>query len=166
MTAQQQLVALLEKRDEEGRKRLEEVEREWEQRRGEFDEQERELTDAVARERERGDALEAKLDETRRVVESLAANGAPGHEGDLSALGIARTPGTPSRFGSPAGLTLSPAATLASQLQKTGRGYTEIYSDYIRLQDELTAERAETRRLNECLTEILAEVDQRVRSHG
>lgn len=51
------------------------------------------------------------------------------------------------------------------QLEPTwaGRSYTEIYAEYIRMEDELIGERNESRRLSEALESILTDVEQRVR---
>ncbi|EJD40459.1 hypothetical protein AURDEDRAFT_39128, partial [Auricularia subglabra TFB-10046 SS5] len=56
---------------------------------------------------------------------------------------------------------LSPTASLASKLQKSGHSYTEVYTDYVRLQDELTRQKHETMRLEDCLAQILANIEER-----
>ncbi|KAJ3336968.1 hypothetical protein HDU91_001608, partial [Kappamyces sp. JEL0680] len=56
---------------------------------------------------------------------------------------------------------LSQTAAAASRLSRTGKSFTEIYSDYTKLQQELIKERSEVARLNECLNHIVAEFEQR-----
>ncbi|KAJ3105848.1 hypothetical protein HDU97_007492 [Phlyctochytrium planicorne] len=56
---------------------------------------------------------------------------------------------------------ISPAAHAASLLQKSGKSFTEIYSEYTKLQDELMLEKSETSRLTECLNHILNELSER-----
>jgi nucleoprotein TPR len=146
---QKRLVDLLERRDQEGRRRLEEVEREWEERRTELEEGETRWAEDLERERARGDELERRVEEMRSFAERVTAGGAVAG-GEESPLG-----GLPP-------FTLSPSATLASKLQKSGRSYTEVYVDYVRVQDELAKERAESKRLGECLAQILGDIEERV----
>lgn len=151
----QRLTEVLESREEETQRRLEEVEREWTAAKEEMDEIKTTHEEALAKERHRGDALEERVREMRDFADRLAASGTPVGllaNGDEDVFGGAGSP-----------MPRSPSASaLAIKLQKTGgRSYTEIYTSYIQMQEALTMERAESKRLSECLNEILAEIQDR-----
>lgn len=150
------LTEVLESREEETQRRLEEVEREWTAAKEDMDRVRSTHEEALAKERHRGDVLEERVREMRDFADRLAAQGTPGG---------ALTIGEDDVFGSVAGSPLprSPSASaLALKLQKTGgKSYTEIYSSYIQMQEALNLERAESKRLSECLNEILAEIQDR-----
>ena len=56
---------------------------------------------------------------------------------------------------------LSGTAAAATQIQKSGKSITEMFSEYSRLQVELASEKAEVSRLNECIARIVAEFEER-----
>ncbi|KAJ3313257.1 hypothetical protein HDV04_002241 [Boothiomyces sp. JEL0838] len=56
---------------------------------------------------------------------------------------------------------LSQTAAVASRLQKTGKSFTQIFSEYTKLQQELIKEKSEVSRLNECLNHIVSEFEQK-----
>ncbi|RKP24028.1 hypothetical protein SYNPS1DRAFT_7094, partial [Syncephalis pseudoplumigaleata] len=56
---------------------------------------------------------------------------------------------------------LSPTAAAVSRMQKSGKTFTQVYSDYVKLQEELAAEKRENQRITESLTGILQEIDER-----
>lgn len=150
MGSMERLVELMKKREEERKNRVEEVERGLEDERRDHQEKEDDLREELRTERERCDELELKCAEMREALErGLSSSSMLGY-GDAS-----------SPAGSP--FALSPSAQLAVRGQKTGRSYAEIYGEYIRMQDELAKERAETKRLGECLTQILGDIEERVR---
>lgn len=154
ISTSQRLTDLLEKREEDTKKRLEQVEREWEAAKADIEAAKSEYEQEIAAERQRGDALEARVQEMRDFADNLAAGGGANVSGILS---IAESEDV---FG---GTPRSPsAATLAMKLQKSGgKSYTEIYTSYVKMQEELTLERAESKRLGECLNAILAEIQER-----
>ncbi|GAA5901318.1 uncharacterized protein JCM6883_000178 [Sporobolomyces salmoneus] len=154
MSSMRRLVELMEKREEERKKRVEDVEKALEEERNALAEKEDELRDQLLQERERGDALEVRYQEFREALER--GNGqreAGGGGGDF-------VPGTPGSAISDS-FALSPSAQLAVRGQKNGRSYAEIYGEYIKMEEELAKERAETKRLAEILAQILGEVEER-----
>lgn len=56
---------------------------------------------------------------------------------------------------------ISPTVLLASRVQKSGKTFSEIYHDYMRVSDELTREKQENTRLSECLSQILREIQEK-----
>jgi nucleoprotein TPR len=160
--AQKRLVELLERRDEESAARLAEVEREWTASQTLAETKAIEWDNAIEAERSRADALAQEVEVARSQAEQSMRQS--GDQSDFFAPpSRAGTPGLP---GSPAGpaFALSPSASMAARLQKGGRSYTEVYSEYVRVQDELVAERAEVKRLGDILTSILADIEERVRA--
>lgn len=159
MGSMRRLVDMLEKREEGRKKRLDEIERDLEEERKAALAREEELNDVIRRERERCDELEVRCAELREAVEVSASNG--GGPGGADGEGMMSPYGA--RSSSNDSFALSPSAMLAVRGQKSGRSYAEIYGEYVRMQDELARERAETRRLGECLSQILSDIEERVR---
>ena len=56
---------------------------------------------------------------------------------------------------------LSQTAAAASRFQKTGKSFTQVYSDYTALQQDNIREKSEVARLTECLNHIVSEFEQR-----
>ncbi len=156
LSTQTRLVALLESRNEDARKRVEEVDDEWEKMVKAADEREAELKFKLEREREKVDALEGRVDDLRAVIDKMG-------NGELPLAGDGSRAGTPLMNGS---MVLSPTANLATRFQKSGRSFTDVYADYVRLQAELAAEKQESGRLGECLAQILADIEERVGPKG
>jgi nucleoprotein TPR len=177
--ARERLIALLEERNEEAVKRVREVEGEYEAVLERAERREHKL------EAERDKAL-ARVEELEGVVRGFVAGEfAPGADISMSigntsiGFGIPSTPrpatpgsvlpatprnfGTPNPFATPS--LLSPTAQLASRTQKGGKSYTEVYADYVRMSDELSKQKLETRRLEECLAGILRDIEERVSRH-
>ncbi|KAI8896524.1 hypothetical protein BC833DRAFT_95143 [Globomyces pollinis-pini] len=59
---------------------------------------------------------------------------------------------------------LSQSAAIFDRLKKSGKSFTEMYSDYTRLQHELLKEKSEVARLNDCVSQIVADIDQRAQT--
>ncbi|PRQ70676.1 hypothetical protein AAT19DRAFT_10833 [Rhodotorula toruloides] len=156
MSSMRRLVDLMEKREEERKKRVEDVEKALEEERAALQEKEEELKDQLLQERERADSLESRNAELREALERgnsfTFANGVR----DSSVA-----PGSPGGSVASGSFALSPSAQLAVRGQKSGRSYAEIYGEYIKMEEELARERAETKRLGEVLTQILGDIEER-----
>ncbi|KAG2010159.1 hypothetical protein CC2G_013002 [Coprinopsis cinerea AmutBmut pab1-1] len=73
-----------------------------------------------------------------------------------------RTPGTPGNGTDFDGmLGLSPTVALASKSQRSGKTFTEVYTDYVRLQEEYAKKCAEHDQMDRTLTAVLAEIEER-----
>lgn len=158
LETQKRLAELMDRRNEESRRRLEEIEQEWDSMVAKTAETEARLKEELSKERNRGDDLENRLEELRLVTDTMRPM-------DIGTPGAPRastpTPGTPGSIGSNS-FFLSPAANLAIRLQKGGRSYTEIYADYVKVNEELIAQKEETRRLESALAQILTDIEERV----
>lgn len=153
MGSMKRLVDMMENRESERVARVDEVERGLEDERSGRIEREAELLEDLRLERERTDLLEVKCGELREAIERGAASfsGLYPQEDDMS---------SPSNRGS---FALSPSAQMAVRSQKSGRSYAEVYGEYIRMQEELLKERAESARLGDCLSQIMGDIEERVR---
>ncbi|KAG8714068.1 hypothetical protein FRC11_010010 [Ceratobasidium sp. 423] len=176
--ARERLVALLEERNEEAVKRVREVEGEYEAVLERAERREHKLEAERDKARARVEELEgvvrgfvagefaAGADVSMSVGNTSIGPGIPGIPGTPRASTpggvIPSTPrnlGTPNPFATPS--LLSPTAQLASRTQKGGKSYTEVYADYVRMSDELSKQKLETRRLEECLAGILRDIEER-----
>ncbi|KAL8279842.1 hypothetical protein RQP46_007692 [Phenoliferia psychrophenolica] len=147
MGSMRRVVESLEKREEQRKARLEEVELGVDDERRARDDREQELVQDLQDERERADQLERRCHELVEAVERGKANFSGHLDGD--------SPGGGSSF------ALSPEASLAVRGQKKGRSYAEIYAEYVRMQEDLIKERSESKRLGECLNQILVDIEER-----
>lgn len=154
MSSMKRLVEMMDKREEDRRKRVDDVERGLEDERAAMHEREEQLREELEQEREKYDNLETRYAEMREALER-GANSA-----GRAASPYVDGPGTPSPAGS--GFALSPSAQLAVRGQKSGRSYAEVYAEYVRMEEELISERAETKRLSDCLAQILGDIQERV----
>ncbi|KAF8758947.1 Filament-forming protein [Rhizoctonia solani] len=149
--ARERLIALLEERNEEAVKRVREVEGEYEAE-----------LDGVVRGFMAGEFAPG-ADVSMSVGNTSIGPGIPGTPRAGTPGGVIpstpRNLGTPNPFATPS--LLSPTAQLASRSQKGGKSYTEVYADYVRMSDELSKQKLETRRLEECLAGILRDIEER-----
>ncbi|GAA5985408.1 hypothetical protein JCM10908_006964 [Rhodotorula pacifica] len=156
MASMRRLVELMEKREAERKQRLEDVEKALEEERAAMQEREAELQDQLLSERERADELDARNADLREALER--GNNAARSTGP-DGFGMPGSPGAASNASG--SFMLSPAGQLAVRGQKSGRSYAEIYGEYIKMEEELAAERLETKRLSEVLAQILADIEER-----
>lgn len=157
MASMRRLVDLMEKREAERKKQLSDVEHALEQERIAMQQQEADLRDELLQEKDRADNLDLRNAELREALERGASSQSIGR----NVFGTPASPGSASN-GS-ASFLLSPSGQLAVRGQKSGRSYAEIYSEYIKMEEELVNERAETKRLGEVLAQILGDIQERVR---
>ncbi|CED83939.1 Uncharacterized conserved coiled-coil protein [Phaffia rhodozyma] len=157
ITAQTRMLESAERRSDEGRRRLEEVEREWEEdleRRSETEkrvEKEKELWAAQRLE------LESKVSELRDTIERLVEASGGKDDGDRTG-GLSGA----SLDGDGAMGMMSPTASLANSLmRKKGQSVTDLYVENVRVKNNLVKQEAETRRLEDCLQEVLRDIQER-----
>lgn len=168
---QKRVTELMDKRDKHRGQRMEEIETEWNSRRAELEEREKAIDEELARERTRYEELEKKLAETKAVLENVCASnsGALDFADEEHSAGDVtfgpNTPGSPlfrRQKGSGLPNRLSPAAAMVSQLQKGGKSLTQIYTEKIQLEEQMTDLKVENLRLSECLATIMGEIQDKV----
>lgn len=149
INTQKRVVELLESREGESRKRVEEVNKEFDVLVAKSESETLAQNEELARERHRNVELETELNELRaHGFHSSLNTGTP-------------MPSTPQPGQFDTSFALSPTASIASKFHKGGKSFTEIYSDYAKLENEFNRERAERRRLESCLADVVSEIEER-----
>jgi nucleoprotein TPR len=160
VTGLRRLIEMIESREAQSKAIVENVEQEWATVNERADRREAALREQVERERSRTEAAEARVEELERVLEKVNRGEFP-----VPAPGSS-LPSTPAR-GSSDLLTqgmmgLSPTVAIASRAQRSGKTFTEVYADHVRLQDEYAKKCAEYDRMDRTLAQVLAQIEERV----
>ncbi|KAH9056279.1 hypothetical protein EDB87DRAFT_1637584 [Lactarius vividus] len=153
------LIEMVEAREAQSKAIVENVEQEWEAVNERADRRESALRDQVDRERSRTEAAEARIEELERVLEKVNHGEFPVPAPGTSA------PSTPARGSTDilmqGIMSLSPTVAIASRAQRTGKTFTEVYADHVRLQDEYAKKCAEYDRMDRTLAQVLAQIEER-----
>lgn len=167
---QKRVTQMMDQRDKDRSRRMEEIESEWNTRRTELEEREKALDDELGRERARYNELEKKLAQNQSVLDNVLASETSnfdfsdeGHSNGDITLGNA-TPGSPlnrRRNGSALRNGLSPAAAMVNNLQRSGKSLTQIYTEKMLLEEQLAESKDENLRLSECLATIMGEIQDK-----
>ncbi|KAG2144206.1 hypothetical protein DEU56DRAFT_790720 [Suillus clintonianus] len=157
------LVNIMEEREKQAKEIVEGIEREWAGVGERAERREAALHAEVEREKRAREEAERKVDQLETVLERMnrgelpvATRGTP----------VPGTPSTPARnlaqgAGMEGMLGLSPTVAMVSRAQKTGKTFTEVYADYVRLQDELAKKSAEYDHMDRTLSAVLAQIEER-----
>ncbi|KAH9936573.1 uncharacterized protein B0H18DRAFT_974482 [Fomitopsis serialis] len=130
------------------------------------------LKDEIEEQRQRAEQAERRMEELEAVMERLDRGEFPMPSFSSEALQgtprtPARTPGTPSMMnGTPDFLSqsmmgLSPTVAMASRVQRNGKTFTEVYADYVRLQEDYARKSAEFDNMDRTLSAVLAQIEER-----
>ncbi|ESK95244.1 filament-forming protein [Moniliophthora roreri MCA 2997] len=151
------LVTMLEEREKQAREIVERIEEEWAGLGEKADSREGELRAEIDRERKAREVAEDKVEKLERVLEKMG-------RGELPLPGRPETPTrTPDRSDETSVMMgLSPTIAMASRAQKSGKGFTEVYAEYVRLQDEYAKKCTEYDNMDRTLTAVLAQIEERV----
>lgn len=153
------LVSVLEEREKQAKEIVENLEQEWAGVGERADRRESGLRNEIEREKSAREDAEKRLDQMAKVLERM-------DRGELPVPGRAM-PGTPSRHGMGDEMTdgmmgLSPTVAMASKAQRSGRTFTEVYADYVRLQEDYARKSAEYDHMDRTLAAVLAQIEERV----
>ncbi|KAH9035766.1 hypothetical protein EDB85DRAFT_841962 [Lactarius pseudohatsudake] len=150
---------MVEAREAQSKTIVENVEQEWEAVNERADRRESALREQVDRERLRTEAAEVRIEELERVLEKVNHGEFPVPAPGTSA------PSTPARGSTDvlmqSIMSLSPTVAIASRAQRTGKTFTEVYADHVRLQDEYAKKCAEYDRMDRTLAQVLAQIEER-----
>ncbi len=138
---------MMEERDTKGKAIVEGIEKDWEGLGAKAAARELKLRQALEAEEERSAGLESQLEDMKLVVDRI-------NRGELPMPHHAGTPGSLQ--------DLSTGLAMINRMQKTGKTFTEVYADYVRLQDEFVKKTIENERLDQALNNIMAEIEERV----
>jgi nucleoprotein TPR len=155
------LVELMEDRESQAKSIVESIEEEWATVGERAERREAALREEVDKAKRRTEAAERRVEDMERVLERV-------NRGEFPVPVPGSTPGTPMRNGTPDLMTqgmfgLSPAVAMASRVQKSGKTFTEVYADHVRLQEDHAHKCAEHDRMDRTLAEVLAQIEERVR---
>lgn len=150
------LITMMEERDENSRQLVATVERDWAAFEERASSSERKLKEALIEEQQRTAELEKELEDLRLVMDRV-------NKGELPLPSSLSGEMSPSPNTSADGLlSLSPNLAMISRMQKSGKSFTQVYADYVRMQSELSTKTLEIDRLDRTLTDVLAELEERV----
>jgi nucleoprotein TPR len=157
------LVNIMEEREKQAKEIVEGIEREWAGVGERAERREAALHAEVEKEKQAREEAERKVDQLETVLERM-------NRGELPvasrATPVPGTPATPARNSSQAAgmegmLGLSPTVAMVSRAQKTGKTFTEVYADYVRLQDEFAKKSSEYDHMDRTLSAVLAQIEER-----
>ena len=154
------LVGMMEEREKQAKEIVENIEHEWATVGEKAERREAMLKAETERERKGREQAEKRVEQLENVLERMGRGElpTPGHN----------VPSTPMRgLGGPDLLTdgmmgLSPTVAMASKAQRTGKTFTEVYADYVRLQEEYAKKSAEYDHMDRTLSSVLAQIEERV----
>lgn len=159
-TGLKRLVAMMEQREKSAKEVVDGIEREWAEVGERSERRESTLKDEIERERKGRELAEKRLEQLEAVVEKMG-------RGELPVL-AGSTPGTPMRTPGHRDLMtdgmmgLSPTVAMASRAQRSGKTFTEVYADHIRLQEDFARMSTEYEHMDRTLTSVLAQIEERV----
>lgn len=167
---------MMEEREAQAKSIVENIEKEWAEVGDRAERREIVLREDVETERQRAEAAEKKVAELQDVLERMDRGEFPIPMADAGAGGSVSAPGTPMhvpvtpmRNGTPGNdfltsgmMGLSPTVAIASRVQKSGKTFTEVYADYVKLQEEHAKKLQEYEHMDRTLTAVLAQIEERV----
>ncbi|KAG6376921.1 hypothetical protein JVT61DRAFT_953 [Boletus reticuloceps] len=153
------LVTIMEEREKQAKEIVENIEREWAGVGDRAEQREAALRAETEKERRAREEVEKRLEQLETVMERM-------HRGELPVAGRSiSVPATPGRsstspdLAADAMLGLSPTVAMASKVQKSGKTFTQVYADYVRLEEEYAKKCAEYDHMDRTLSDapILAQ---------
>ncbi|KAF9651639.1 hypothetical protein BDM02DRAFT_3184386 [Thelephora ganbajun] len=165
------LVVMMEEREQHAKEIVDGLERDWATVDEKAERREMKLRDEIEREAKRADDAEQRVQELERLLRGLDTGDLPAAPSISNASGVPRTPGsvpsTPVRgsvFVSPGDLGmmgLSPTVAMASRAQRSGKTFTEVYAEHVKLQEEYARKSAEYDHMDRTLQAVLAQIEER-----
>ncbi|KAI6016239.1 hypothetical protein EDC04DRAFT_2577700 [Pisolithus marmoratus] len=148
----------MEEREKQAKDIVESIEREWAGVGDRAEKREAALRAEAEKERRAREEVEKRLEQLEIVLERI-------NKGELPIAGRgASVPGTPGRgqeATTDAMFGLSPTVAMVSRVQKGGKTFTEVYADYVRLEEEYAKKCAEYDHMDRTLSEVLAQIEER-----
>ncbi|KAF7348346.1 Protein MLP1 [Mycena sanguinolenta] len=108
------------------------------------------LREKIENERKAREDAEKRVEQLEEVLERMGRGDLP-VPGPRAALDLT----TDGMMG------LSPTVAMVSKAQKSGKTFTEVYTDYVRLQEEFARKCAEYDRMDQTLSNVLAQIEER-----
>ncbi|KAM5539450.1 hypothetical protein V8D89_006902 [Ganoderma adspersum] len=167
------LVSMMEEREKQAKAIVDSIEKDYEGVNDKAERREAVLREEIENQKQRAEDAEKRVEELQAVLDRMDRGEfpIPAFAGSISAPG---TPArgisisTPARNGSPSAdllssgmFGLSPTVAMASRAQRGGKSFTEVYSDYIKLQEEFSRKCAEYDHMDRTLSAVLAQIEER-----
>jgi nucleoprotein TPR len=148
------LVAMMEQREKQTKELVDNIERDWAEIGGKAERREAMLRDELERERNARDEAEKRMEQLQAVLQRI-------DKGELPTPGHATYPGDsdPTADGM---MELSPTVAMVSKVQRGGKTFTEVYSEFVQLQHEYDQKSIEYDQMEKTLATILAQIQERV----
>ena len=162
---------MMEEREAEARAIVDGLEKDYASVGERADRREAVLREDIENQRQRAEEAERRVAELQAVLDRMdrgefpiPAFGGSASNPSTPARGISTpvrgsdTPDIPSHgiFG------LSPTVAMASRAQRGGKSFTEVYSDYVKLQEDFARKCAEYDHMDRTLQSVLAQIEERV----
>lgn len=157
----QRLVSMMEEREKQAKEIVENIEHEWATVGEKAERREAMLKAETERERKGREQAEKRVEQLENLLEKMGRGElpVPGHSVSLTPM---RASGNQDLL-IDGMMGLSPTVAMASKAQRSGKTFTEVYADYVRLQEEYAKKSAEYDHMDRTLSSVLAQIEERVR---
>lgn len=152
------LVAMMEDREARQKESVDAIERDWSAVGERAQRREAALLEEIDKEKRAKEEARAKVDQLESVLDRVGRGELP-----MPGRGLPGTPARSSDQVTDGMMGLSPTVAMASKAQRTGKTFTEVYADYVRLQDDYARKSAEYDHMDRTLGEVLSQIEERVR---
>ncbi|KAI0667763.1 hypothetical protein C8Q78DRAFT_1052496 [Trametes maxima] len=164
------LILMMEDREEQAKAIVDGLERDFAGVGDKAERREAVLREEIENQKQRAEDAEKRVTDLQAVLDRMdrgefplpVSVGSPG-----APVTPARGISTPVRNGTPSDiltqgmLGLSPTVAMASRAQRGGKSFTEVYSDYIKLQEDFARKCAEYDHMDRTLSAVLAQIEER-----
>ncbi|KAI0330460.1 hypothetical protein GY45DRAFT_1323591 [Cubamyces sp. BRFM 1775] len=164
------LITMMEDREAQAKAIVDSLERDFAGVGEKAERREAVLREEIENQKQRAEEAEKRVEELQAVLDRM-------DRGEFPIPSFAGSPGapvtpargisTPMRNGTPSDiltqgmLGLSPTVAMASRAQRGGKSFTEVYSDYIKLQEDFARKCAEYDHMDRTLSAVLAQIEER-----
>ena len=158
-TGLRKLVTMMEEREARQKESVDAIERDWAGVGEKAERREAALMDEIEREKRAKEEARTKVEQLESILDRVGRGELPLPGGGS---GTPRTSGVASDLVVDGMMGLSPTVAIASRAQRTGKTFTEVYADYVKLQDDYAKKSAEYDHMDRTLAEVLAQIEERV----
>ena len=150
------LVEMMEEREKQAKEIVQNIEMEWATVGEKAERRENALKLEIERERQGREEAERRIETLETVVHRMGRGDLPLHPNGTPL----RTPGGVDRT-EDGMMGLSPTVALASRSQKSGKTFTQVYEDFVKLQEDFDRKCLEHQQMERTLSQVLAEIEER-----
>ncbi|KAJ3573187.1 hypothetical protein NP233_g2600 [Leucocoprinus birnbaumii] len=155
------LVTLMEEREKQAKEIVENLENEWAGVGQKAEAREAVLKEEIEKERRGREQAEKRIKNLENVLEGVNRGELPlPGRGSLPGTPM-RTPGTPGDPFNDALMGLSPTVAIASRSQKSGKTFTEVYTEFVKLKEDYAKKVMEYDHMERTLESVLAQIQER-----